>query len=715
MWGKRQKERLDKVLCYLVDHLKDDIFIFALNTRTSPLHRAQNHLLSKIKPLLVLDERLYKKLQGKGSDCVQWLRLHMFERCDTCKARTDTDALKAGLVNYELRRPTMRDYEVTYLDKLANERVKVFVDGLRAQQHAKFLRYLEEEKQTHQKMHDQAVKWRTECYCDIIATAIRNPEFLALFEESTDRTPTILANIILEKEFCRLRDELFISEEQIFILEDVLGEGPRDHLLTLRRHLFSDPPLPPVFSGWPKPPRRMRATFKDTCVTGRCLSPGDPLLVEFKQRLLAVDRAVKTRLEGEMAVVEKRLPRKVSIWQRRCYAAHVLSMHSGFMELLRDPGPAGYISTWVFAAGRIVKEVHEGYSKETKAPELQFGGSKWQPGRIFGEELLWHLFGKRRGLQAPCTICPSIPSIQAMKDLLEHAMQTTLRVDLHFQRPLDTIEYCNISEMRNAAYKVAAKELTIPQILGVENSNPSFASIELRVEKAATALRKVLDSGKRRRLIVVIPLRRPRGRVRIKSTRESFTTNGWVHERVIWDDKAPADVFLEGFIEYLQDTDNAELERRAVLLRRMLLDLKNLRKTTAKYPTLITEEPVDKKAIIKTEENLRKTTTAKSPTLITDGPVEKKEIIKTEENRKDDTDMLDSITVDTGEVKLCDNQLGIATESKDSGDNKHNGGDEPSNKSNDGTSRKRKRPTSLVVNAGPRPRKMLRPAGRGKV
>ncbi|RPA71503.1 hypothetical protein BJ508DRAFT_90164 [Ascobolus immersus RN42] len=128
MWGKRQIERLAKVLCSLVDMLgNDDVFIGLCTGQPPVPEEAQAYLLRKVKPLLLADSNIYEKLEGFGSDCVQWLHFHFTEQgCDTCMARTGMEEFYYALYTYMHRRSQIKrgDAYVTYLDRMKKKEKK---------------------------------------------------------------------------------------------------------------------------------------------------------------------------------------------------------------------------------------------------------------------------------------------------------------------------------------------------------------------------------------------------------------------------------------------------------------------------------------------------------------------------------------------------------------------------------------------------------------
>ncbi|RPA73035.1 hypothetical protein BJ508DRAFT_419204 [Ascobolus immersus RN42] len=603
-----EKCQIKTAYCKLTNILTNDTpFLELLNTPTSTAQDIQTYLLSKISPLVRypdpynglfshlvdpaippvyhVNKALLEKLKvTRRPDCVQRLMSHVSTGgvCAECFERSDLETLRTGLGKYEEKRVVMMGGE-KYLEELEKNRQQ----GMerrelqrRAEQERKEWQRREEERQKLERERkweedrrvfrlkwQQAEQWADNVYCVMTEAAIKNPDFLALFEGPLDRTPTVLANIILEMEFRKFVDKCDMNEELRghfdAIMKDRHGSAPLDHFRFVRLHLSSD-------SRMKQPPSR-------GCPTLRCPWYKHPEVLELKQRLLVLDQAIKVRLEQEAVAAgfllvqkraemeEERIRREIERlrlarkWQvetrrlqrktdkRRCYSAKVLSVHSTFMELLR--GDRSW--TWIDEVGKIVAVVHTDFAKETKDTESHFPGKSWRPGYTLAEELLWHLFGKSRGGNDPCMECPMVPSVQEMKELLRKALELDFPVDLHFQRPLDSWERQNVIPMRLWCYEKVASTISTEAREILSNSQDGGSSpqnFKDSIEKLGSKLREELEKAQ------------SKGRIKVQDPRTDRRLSGKVREtkalldctglKTLWDHSAPARVYLEDFERY---------------------------------------------------------------------------------------------------------------------------------------------------------------------
>ncbi|RPA71501.1 hypothetical protein BJ508DRAFT_367723 [Ascobolus immersus RN42] len=600
------KVAMTKAFCILTDLLIMDAAFFALtHGQNTTIEAIKNYIRMKISPLI--PETTYDKLhrQTPDLDAPNRLRQHIIEseKCEKCYKRNDTTALKAALRWYCTKQCAYSNgYGMEAPGKLrmgrdgglrAKQRKEVakalamhaaIVQSLETRKDPKELERLKQEERRYSSMVDQ-MKPQIIWPCVLVAVASQNPELLGVLAGPPDRSPSLLANAILEKELCSFEDGRSMTDSQRILFRQNFGSNIRnlDHFAMLREHLLLD--------------ASTRAKL-DTICCRNCCNTEDPQIRELQSRMMAVEKAIEERLKREEAIAQRVLEEeaaekererlrilqkkmleekrtKEKVQARRCYAARVLSLHTRFMELLRMEGQ---LLAHLDEAGGIVNVVHSYYSYETVDVAGRFLGQSWQPGKVFGEEFLWHLLGREiEGTSGvTCMECSSVPSIREMTSLLRQQLSSNPKlVDAHFHRPLDTAEREEVARLRGKCYEEALWDVraTVKVVCNIdqppssaETRLPADASPGLRVEQVGLSLQKALESCLRKR-VALTPNSfddyysqmdyhdRPNGRKKTQKVQYApFLESNCIDTHLLWDRRVSFDIYLRDLVVYLEDT-----------------------------------------------------------------------------------------------------------------------------------------------------------------
>ncbi|RPA71502.1 hypothetical protein BJ508DRAFT_381998 [Ascobolus immersus RN42] len=572
--------------CELTNILVNNPFqlLDLLNSETSTAESVQDYIISEIRPLLRVGHSYYilaNKLEGlKNPDVAQRLKGHIGGWCKECRPRTDTEVMKEALEKYEPKRVAMHGGQA-YLERCldAREKSRVAREKKRQKDAARFAELQREMQQEREReaerleatrrLNKRVDGWRKGCYCAMVVAASKNPKLSDLLqglsdEGVPDRMPTAQANIILEREFCRYESNMAMTDEERTAFRESFGKQYGNHFRVLRVHLFGE---------------HSRIPGIPNCPAQICSTTEDGQVVRLKRMLERVEMAVRKRMKREaitakaqaeeLAIAkerkrlrdlkEQRLEKKrerqrlsFKVEKRRCHIALALSMHPMLIARLQEETSW---FTWVDLTGRIVKQLHLDYSSQTEDGESKFSGGAWRPGKVVGEELLSHLFGTRWDSMA-CPECPKIPFVKAMMDLIANIPEKYGKVDVHFQRPLDSYELQTVSKLRKMCYEKATNCLSVAKLRGdaarkltrQSSSSAEELAPEARLERAGASLFKLLQrfSNERREHVHISNVKTRRGKV----TSYSPLKDAGIDK--LWDSRVPATTLLADYAKYLK-------------------------------------------------------------------------------------------------------------------------------------------------------------------